>query len=119
MVTEIYDDFVRVVSKERSIEIDTIKNNIGALIYTTKNAKNFYLIDGIETLDTIVKKTINRIGVNDYKLIQKNYKKKSIIEELITTQTYIVDNSNEYENYNCLSLRTSMTVILSYHSVGC
>ena len=45
MVKEIYDDFVRIVSKERNIEISTIVNDIGALIYTSQNAENIYLID--------------------------------------------------------------------------
>ena len=45
MVDEIYDEFVRIVSKERKIEIKILEDEIGALIYTSSKAKNLNLID--------------------------------------------------------------------------
>ena len=119
MVKEIYDDFVRIVSKERNIEINTIVNDIGALIYTSKEAENIFLIDGEENLDNLIKKMIKEKGYDDYKLIQKNYQKNTLFQDLMTGNINILKNINNYNNFTCLSLRSSLSVILNHHSAGC
>ncbi|MDC0226780.1 S49 family peptidase, partial [Alphaproteobacteria bacterium] len=44
IVTDIYEDFVTLVSYSRKIEEDIIKNEIGAMIYNTQRAKENFLI---------------------------------------------------------------------------
>ena len=44
-VQNIYNDFVNVISKNRKIENEFIINEIGAMIYDTKTAKEKFLID--------------------------------------------------------------------------
>ena len=116
MVNEVYDDFVRVVSKERKIESDIIINNIGALIYTSKKATKLYLIDGELSLDDLIKKTIKENEFENYKLIKKFNKKNSLFKEILNSKLY---KSEVNLNFECLTLRSSLSVILSYQSTGC
>ena len=116
MVNEIYQDFVRIVSKERKIEINTITNDIGALIYTTNSAKKMHLIDGEISLKNLIKKIVKEKEFSDYKIIKKNNQNKSFLKELITGEK---STPNINLNYECLSLRSSISTILSYQSVGC
>jgi protease-4 len=54
MVTDIYETFVTLASSSRKIEKNIIKNQIGAMIYNTNQAKKKYLIDGVKTLDEVI-----------------------------------------------------------------
>ena len=116
MVDEIYYDFVSTVSKERKIEIETIVNDIGALIYTTNRADYFHLIDGQLNLDNLIKKTINESDLKNYKVIKLQTSKNSLIKEFLINNLY---NNNIYSNNKCLNLRSSMAAILSYETIGC
>ncbi len=70
MVTEIYNDFIIKVSKSRKIEIETIRNEIAALIYTGKQAKEKYLIDDVLEFDELIIKLTKEKNFNDYKLVE-------------------------------------------------
>ena len=116
MVDEIYEDFVRIVSKERKIEINTITEDIGALIYTTKSAKKKHLIDGELTLENLIQKIIKEKEFSDYKIIKTSNQSKSFLKQILNGQINIPKIDLDYE---CLSLRSSISTILSYQSVGC
>mgnify|MGYP001242367462 CR=1 FL=1 len=115
MVDEIYDDFVRVVSKERKIEINTIKSSIGALIYTSNKSKKLHLIDDEISLDNLIQKTISENNYKSYKVL-KNNNNNSLIKDIVMGQLYNKDINLKIE---CLSLRSSISAILSYQSTGC
>ena len=116
MVDEIYDDFVRVVSKERKIETNTIVNDIGALIYTSKKAVKIHLIDDEISLDNLINKIIKEKKFKDYKVIKIYNKNNSLLREILTGNFYTSVNNMKNE---CLSLRSSIAAILSYQSTGC
>ena len=116
MVDSIYEDFVRIVSKERSLETNTIINEIGALIYTTKNAKKLNLIDGEINLDDLITKTLREKKFKDYKIIKTQNLNKSLLREVFTNTN---DRLGFYKNNSCFNLRSSISTILNYHSVGC
>ena len=116
MVNDIYDEFVRVVSKERKIEIKNIKNNIGALIYTTKKAKQLHLIDDQLSLDNLISKIIKEKNFQNYKIIKRNIPKTNFLEQILQNNNYTELKNIKYE---CLSLRSSISAILSYSSTGC
>tara|TARA_B100000579_G_C22828386_1_gene854536 strand:+ start:101 stop:1123 length:1023 start_codon:yes stop_codon:yes gene_type:complete len=116
MVDEIYDDFVRIVSRERKIETNTIVNEIGALIYTTGKAEELHLIDGEISLDNLIKKTIVSNNYNSFKILKKYNNKNSLIKEIFQ------NNSNQSDiklNTECLTLRSSISAIMSYQTTGC
>ncbi len=115
MVDEIYNEFVRVVSSARKIETDTIIKDIGALIYTAGQAKNINLIDAQINLSNLIAKTIQDREFIEYKIIKK-FNDNSLIEEIFSGNLF---KSNISLNYNCISLRNSISTILSYESIGC
>ena len=116
MVDEIYDDFVRIVSKERKIEVSTIVNEIGALIYTSKNALDIHLINDQINLDSLIQNIIRESEFKNYKVIKVINNKNSLLREIITSNLNIKEKDLAKE---CLSLRSSISVILSYEAIGC
>ena len=116
LVNEIYNDFVRIISKERKIEISTITDDIGALIYSSKEAKELNLIDGEINLNNLIKKIINENKFNEYKILKKSIRTRSFLREIFSGNIYNYEINLESE---CLALRSSMSVILSYDSIGC
>ncbi|MDC0497727.1 S49 family peptidase [Alphaproteobacteria bacterium] len=116
MVDEIYNDFIRIVSKERKIEKNILEEDIGALIYTAKQAYRHNLIDDELTLEKLINKTIKDKNLKDYKVIKIINVKNSLVREILTSS---FNKKENYFNYECLSLRSSMTAILSYEATGC
>ena len=116
LVDEIYDDFVRIVSKERKIESDTITNNIGALIYNSKKAVKLNLIDGELSLDALINKKIHEKKFIKYKIIKKNIQKNSLFREILNSNLY---TSRLIINTDCLSIRSSIVAIYNFESTGC
>lgn len=116
MVNEIYNDFVRVISKERKIETDTLINDIGALIYTSKQATKLNLIDEELSLENLISNIIKDNDFNNYKVIKTNNQKNSLFRKILTGY---IDNSHLNTNFKCLILRSSISSVLSYQSTGC
>ena len=116
MVNEIYSDFIRIVSKERKIETITLEKDIGALIFTSTRAAELNLIDAELNLEELINKTIKDNNFTDYKIIKIINEKNSLVKEILTS----FSNKKEIHfNYECLSLRSSITAILSYEATGC
>ena len=116
MTDIIYSDFIRIVSKERNIEINTLENDIGALIFTSKHAVELNLIDEELNLQGLIKKIIKENNFKDYKIIKIINTNNSLLKEILTSTFFKKD---KYMNFECLSLRSSMTAILSYEATGC
>ena len=116
MVNEIYNDFIRIVSKERKIETSTLEEDIGALIFTSNHAAELNLIDDELNLEELINKTIKDNNLTDYKVIKIINTKNSLIKTIFTSN---YNNKEKNFNHECLSLRSSMTAILSYEATGC
>ena len=116
MVDEIYGDFIRIVSKERKIETKTLKEDIGALIFTSKQANKLNLIDGELNLNELINKTVKDNNFLDYKVIKIINAKNSLLREILTSS---YDKKEKNFDYECINLRSGMTVILSYQATGC
>jgi len=94
-VQNIYNDFVNVVSKNRKIENEFIINEIGAMIYDTKTAKDKFLIDDTASLDIVIKKMVENLKLKNYQIIKKKGYKLNIFQKLIHTNFF----SKNYMNY--------------------
>ena len=116
MVNEIYSDFIRIVSKERKIETNTAESDIGALIFTSAQAVKLNLIDDELNLEELINKVIKENEFTDYKVIKMINKKNSLIREILMSS---FNQKVISFNHECLSLRSSITVILSYEATGC
>ena len=116
MVNEIYYDFIRIISKERKIEANTLINDIGALIYTSSKAAEINLINDEISINDLITKIVNKKVLENYKVIKLINPKYSLIRELLSANFYNEDNNIKFE---CISLRSSFSAILSYELTGC
>ena len=116
MVNDIYNDFIRIVSKERKIETITLEKDIGAQIFTSTHAAELNLIDAELSLEELVNKILKDNNFTDYKIIKIISEKNSLVRQLLTSSS---NKKEMYFNYECLSLRSSITAILSYEATGC
>ena len=106
IVDEIYEDFITKVSKNRNIEIKTIRNNIGALIYSSVQAKENFLIDDVITYSSLVEYIIKENNYDDYK-IYENITKKSLLGNFLAS--YKNNNSSKFNI--CKRFEMSINVI--------
>ena len=82
MINNIYEDFINIVSQKRKIEKQEIKDNIGAFIYNSSIAKNYYLIDGVISLDNLIKKIIKENKFNEnYQIFRTSKPSFSFIDK--------------------------------------
>ena len=79
MVEDIYDDFITNVSANRKIEKNIIKNEIGAMIYNSKQAKKIHLIDNQQDLDQTVESLKNTLKIKSPRIISNTGKLNSNI----------------------------------------
>tara|TARA_Y100001970_G_C14219887_1_gene852015 strand:- start:1563 stop:2594 length:1032 start_codon:yes stop_codon:yes gene_type:complete len=119
MVNKIYEDFIQLVSKNRKLEKNIIKKEIGGLIFNSSQAKSNFLIDDEISLDNLVKLIIKENKFQDFK-IYKNTKQKEFLLDKLTSIKFTNKIFFE-ENYNnlCDRMKTNIVSILSYSSIGC
>ncbi len=117
IVDDVYNDFITKVSRNRKIEISNIKNNIGALIYSSNQAKNNFLIDDILNYETLIKLIIKENEFEDYK-IYENKVSNSIFENLLVK--YNDQNKDEYSLEKiCRNLETNVSVVIPIYLKDC
>ncbi len=83
IVDDVYNNFITKVSKSRKIEISNLKTNIGALIYSSNQAKNNFLIDDILNYETLIELIKKENKFEDYK-IYENKVNNSILSNLFS-----------------------------------
>ena len=106
IVDEIYEDFIKKVSKNRNIEMETIRNNIGALIYSSTQAKENYLIDDVLNYSSLIEYIIKENNYSDYK-IYENIIKSSLLGNFLANH-----KNKNCANFNiCKRLDMSINVI--------
>jgi len=116
IVNKIYEDFVRIVSKERKIEINSLIEDIGALIYSSDKAAKLHLIDEVLNLDDLINKIAFKKNFENYKIIKSSAQKNSILREILNSNFNVSPKNMKLE---CLSLRSSIIALLNYQSTGC
>ena len=112
IVESIYDDFVNKVSKSRKIEIATIKNDIGALIYTSKQAEENFLLDGVIDFDNLLIKIVNENNLKDYKILRLKIKNNFF-------KQYLLNFLNVNFEIVCTKLNSNFVSILPLYSKSC
>ena len=117
IVDEIYYDFISKVSKSRKIDINYVQNNIGALIYSSKQAKDNFLIDQILDYETMVDFIVKENQFENYKIIENNVS-NSLLESLITKYKSETNIKHSYENI-CRNLEISINVLIPTFLKNC
>tara|TARA_B100000131_G_scaffold303030_1_gene326707 strand:+ start:270 stop:1274 length:1005 start_codon:yes stop_codon:yes gene_type:complete len=111
IVQEIYTDFINLVSRSRKIEKEIISKDIGALIYTSQQAKNKYLIDREIYYNELIEEIINYENFDNYKIIENK-------TNLNILQKYFAIFNND-KNIFCNKLNTSFIAILPNYLKSC
>ena len=75
MVNNIYNDFVNLVSSNRKIEKNIVVNEIGAMIYNSKEAQKHYLIDGQKNINETIEVMAKELNLDNTNIISNNKKK--------------------------------------------
>ena len=116
MIDDIYDDFVNIVEKKRSLESSLIKNDIGATLYNSSDAMNHFLIDEEISLDLLVKKIVFDNNWKDFKIYQSSNKKSLFLKNFFA-QNFTLNNQIKNKNIICDQLRSNISSInISYFS---
>ena len=117
IVDDVYNDFITKVSKSRKIEISNLKNDIGALIYSSNQAKNNFLIDDILNYETLIELIIKENKFEDYK-IYENKVSNSILSNLLVKYEDQTNNKYSLENI-CRNLETNISVVIPVFLKNC
>ncbi len=117
IVDDVYTDFITKVSKSRKIEISNLKTNIGALIYSSNQAKNNFLIDDILNYKTLIELIIKENKFEDYK-IYENKVSNSIISNLLVKYEDQTNNKYSLENI-CRNFETNISVVIPVFLKNC
>ena len=110
-VQNTYNDFVHEVSRSRKIEKDIIINDIRAMIYDTKSAKEKFLINDTATLQKVVKIMSDYLNLDNYQVIEKenfksgffkkiigaNFLSKNFLDFSKSSQIYVVCNISKFQ----------------------
>ena len=117
IVNDVYSDFIAKVSKSRKIEIPIIKNDIGALIYNSNQAKNNFLVDDILNYETLLELIIKENEFDDYK-IYENKVVNSFLVNLLAN--YENQHNNKYSLEKiCRNLKTNISVVIPVYLKDC
>ena len=121
MVDDIYNDFVTIESKKRSLESSVIKNNIGASLYNSSKAISHFLIDDEISLDFLIKKIISENDWNDFKVLQDTNKKSLFIKNFFAQNFDYFTMNRKIINQNiiCDRLRFNISSINSNYFSNC
>ena len=117
IVDDVYNDFITKVSKNRKIEISNLKNDIGALIYSSNQAKNNFLIDDILNYETLIKLIAKENKFDDYK-IYENKVSNSILTNLLVKYENQTDHKYSLENI-CRNLESNISVVIPVFLKNC
>ncbi len=117
IVDDVYNNFITKVSKSRKIEISNLKTNIGALIYSSNQAKNNFLIDDIFNYETLIELIIKENKFEDYK-IYENKVSNSILLNLLVKYEDQTNNKYSLENI-CRNLETNISVVIPVFLKNC
>ena len=117
IVDDVYSDFITKVSKSRKIEISVLKNDIGALIYNSNQAKNNFLVDEILNYEKLLELIIKENEFDNYK-IYENKVDNSLLGNLLAK--YQIQPINEYSFKKiCKNLKTNISVVIPVYLKDC
>jgi ClpP class serine protease len=112
IITGVYTDFVNIVSKKRSIESNFITEDLGALIFDAKMAKDNYLIDDIKNLKEVINQVVKDLSLKDYKIIKQKRKKNFFTDLMRTVLIMKYDLYSIKENRVCNLINGYINVLL-------
>ena len=117
IVNDVYNVFINKVSKSRKIEISNLRDNIGALIYSSNQAKKNFLIDDILSYENVIKLISKENEFIDYK-IYENKISNSFPRNLLVKFEDQANNKYSFKNI-CRNLETNISVVVPIYLKDC
>ena len=120
-VNDVYEDFVNIVSKNRKIEINILKNEIGALIFNSDKAKINYLIDDVINLNSLIKRIVTNQKYEDYKIYEDLNQNFSIFEYFFLKLFKGIQLQEDliFNNLMCIKFRNNISSINRNYLLNC
>jgi len=87
IVDDSYDQFLEVVSKERKIDIETLKPLANGRVFTGKQAKDLGLVDSLGTFEDAIRITSQIAGIEGEPVIVREKKTNHLIELILENLT--------------------------------
>ena len=109
----IYLDFIYSVEKNRKIESNIIINEIGAMIFDSKTAKEKFLIDQIASLQKTIMIMADDLSFNDYRIVEKKFQKNSFFSTLNLIKFNYFSNKQQLNDFK-LSINKDICDISKY-----
>ena len=125
MVNNIYNDFVNLVSSNRKIEKNIVVNEIGAMIYNSKEAQKNYLIDGQININETIEMMAKELNLDDIKIISNNkknifnFQKLNFFMNALNAKQYTL-NENLINKKFCNNIKNEFSVAtFNFYSLIC
>ena len=112
IVDNIYNDFTNIVVQNRKIEAYELKNNIGALIYNSKLAKENFLIDNVMNYEDLIQSIIKDLKLKDFRIIE-NIKINNNLEK------YLLSFKKNDISIFCSEIKTNFLSMSPLNSLNC
>ena len=113
---------ILLVSKNRNIENSFIINDLGALIFDAKNAKENFLIDDVINLSSTTDKLVAALALKDYQIIEKRKDKYSFFQYWIQAESILknnIINSTQQEMCNIINNHISVIFVQNHLDNRC
>jgi len=125
MVNNIYDDFVNSVSSSRKIEKNIVVNEIGAMIFNSKEAQKHYLIDGQISINETIEVMAKELNLDKIKIISNNknnlfnFQKFNFFINMLDIKQYAL-NENITNKKFCNNIKNEFSVAtFNFYSSMC
>lgn len=125
MVNNIYNDFVNLVSSNRKIEKNIVVNEIGAMIYNSKEAQKHYLIDGQKNINETIEVMAKELNLDNTNIISNNkknlfnFQKFNFFMNVLDNKQYTL-NENLINKKFCNNIKNEFSVAtFNFYSSMC
>lgn len=82
LIADVYDQFVRVVAKERKLDIKYVKKFADGRVFTGRQAKEYGFVDTLGTQEDAVNIAAHLGGIEGKPRVIKEYRRKTLVERL-------------------------------------
>lgn len=99
LITDVYDQFVDVVAKERKLSVSYVKKYADGRVFTGRQAKQYGFVDTLGTLEDAISIAAKLADIQGKPRVVKEYRRKTLFERVFgDAGTDITRLKNEFMN---------------------
>jgi protease-4 len=97
LITDVYDQFVDVVAKERKLDIKYVRKFADGRVFTGRQAKQYGFVDTLGTMEDAISIAATMAGIEGKPRVIKEYRRRTFIERMFgETATDIAKIRDEF-----------------------